>query len=72
MTGKPEAGTLRRYGRAARVAEMLDVSVSTIWRWRTEGVIPPPHHIGPRTPVWDLDEVQALVERRRNHGAAGS
>lgn len=35
-----------RLYRPSRLAELLDVHESTIWRWRQRGILPPPVEIG--------------------------
>ena len=46
--------------RAHRTAEILDVSIATVWRWARQGRLTP-IKIGPRTTVFIESEVQALL-----------
>ena len=62
--GKRRAVDLpRRYARARRLAELYDISVSTIWRRAKDGTFPKPYRLGPNTVAWDLDEVEAAIGR---------
>ena len=55
----------QRVQRAAALAKTLSVSESTIWRWTIEGKFPKPIKLGEKTTVWDLDEVDAFIEKQR-------
>jgi predicted DNA-binding transcriptional regulator AlpA len=35
-----------KFIRVSRLARLLDVDQSTLWRWRRDGVLPPPVRIG--------------------------
>lgn len=54
-------GSTPRYARARRLAVMLDVNPSTLWRWVAIGRLPPPHRLGPRVSAWNLDEVEQAL-----------
>lgn len=54
----------RRYGRDRRIAEILDVSRATVWRWARAGIIPAPIQISPGVTVWDLDAVERAIASR--------
>lgn len=64
--GDGERSPLRRWGRARRVAQFLDVHVSTVWRLTADGKLPQPTKFGSLT-LWDLDQVAAAVERASEH-----
>jgi predicted DNA-binding transcriptional regulator AlpA len=51
--------------RPKRLAELFDVNMTTIWRWRKAGVLPPPVQIGPGIKGWTEDEIAELIEQRR-------
>ncbi len=47
---------------AARVAELLDTSERSIWRWVSAGRIIPPVRIGDGTTRWRLTELLAWID----------
>jgi predicted DNA-binding transcriptional regulator AlpA len=51
--------------RPTRLAELFSVDVSTIWRWRQNGVLPPPVEISPAIRGWLESEIRDLLEKRR-------
>ena len=53
---------------AEQVATLLNVSVATVWRWRSQGDLTGKRVLG-RT-VFDRAEVEAVLRKRR-HMAAG-
>ncbi|WP_420538678.1 helix-turn-helix transcriptional regulator [Mailhella massiliensis] len=55
-----------QFVRASALADILGVSKSTIWRWRTEGRLPDPFRLSNRVTVWNLEDVLAFVERKRD------
>lgn len=59
----PDAHPLRLY-RPRRLAHLLDVDESTVWRWRKSGVLPPPVEIG-GVRGWTEAQLQAVFARRR-------
>ena len=60
----------QRVGRISEVASTKDkkgrvpVSPATWWRWVKEGKAPAPFKLGPNTPVWDLDQIEAWLLRQ--------
>ena len=71
-------GAQRRARRVARIHEIattqfkkgrVTASAATIWRWSAKGVFPKPFKLGPNVTVWDLDEVEAWLDRQAE-GAA--
>ena len=61
MIPNPRSATEKQQGyRAHRTAEILDISVATVWRWARDGRLTPVK-IGPRTTVFIESEVQALL-----------
>jgi predicted DNA-binding transcriptional regulator AlpA len=50
-----------RFLRARRLAQMLDVSIATIWRWTAAGRLPAPRRLGPNTVAWDIAEVEQAL-----------
>jgi len=62
MQTHDERAPLRRFGRVATVAKVIDCSVSTVWRLAAAGKIPRPQRFGNLT-LWDLDAVAAAIER---------
>ena len=58
--------TPSRQLRPARVAEKLDVSVPTVYRYvRTDPTFPRPVKLTPRTTVFDDAQLDAWIEGRR-------
>jgi predicted DNA-binding transcriptional regulator AlpA len=58
------ASPFRLY-RTGRLAELLDVDPSTIWKWVQSGVLPPPIEIGPRIRGWSEDQLAELFAQKR-------
>ena len=56
---------VRRYARAKKICELLDIAPSTLWRWVKIGRFPKPYQLGPRATCWDLNEVEALIQGTR-------
>jgi DNA-binding transcriptional MerR regulator len=54
---------LRGY-RTHRLAELLDVNPSTIWKWRKRGILPPPIRIG-SIDIWTEAQLEALFKKLR-------
>jgi prophage regulatory protein len=50
------------YLRAKSVAELLDMSESTVWRLVQQGILPKPIKLTPRTTVWRVDEINTAIE----------
>jgi predicted DNA-binding transcriptional regulator AlpA len=48
--------------RAAKAAEYLEVSRSTLAKWRTRGIGPAPHYCGPRIVYYCQHEIDAWLE----------
>ena len=53
----------RRYVRAKTLAGLLDVHVSSVWRWVHEGRLPPPKRLSVGVTAWDWVEVEAALRR---------
>ncbi len=52
---------VRKKIRAARAAEYLEVSRSTLAKWRMNGKGPPYHRCGPRIVYYYLEEIDAWL-----------
>ena len=50
---------------STQVAEMLEVSPNTVFRWKREGRLPKAIQLGPRTTRWRESEILKLIEQRR-------
>ncbi len=59
----PRDGHPLRIYRPGRMADLLDVDPSTIWRWRRDGVLPPPVKIG-GIEGWTDEQVRAILAQR--------
>jgi len=55
-----------RYIRARRLAERLDISVATVWRWVSSGRLPQPVRLGPGVTAWRLTDIEEAL-RGREH-----
>ena len=54
--------------RPSRLAELLDVNPSTIWRWRKAGILPPPSRVG-GVEGWTEPVIQELLDQRREEAS---
>ena len=52
------------YLNVGEVADMIDVSIDTIWRWTRNGSFPAPIKLGARTTRWTLSEIQNWAASR--------
>jgi len=62
---------MRNYLRAKTVAQRLDVSESSVWRFVQLGVLSKPIKLTPRTTVWCAADIDAAIEKisvTRGHG----
>lgn len=57
---------LRLY-RPSRVAALLDVDLATVWRWRRDGVLPPPVEIA-GIKGWTSQQLSKLLRTDREGG----
>lgn len=55
-----------RIVRPHRLAELLGVNPSTIWRWQQTGVLPPPIRVSDGVHGWLEAEISELLESRRS------
>jgi predicted DNA-binding transcriptional regulator AlpA len=61
-----QRGNALRLYRTHRLAELLDVNPSTIWKWRKTGVLPEPVHIG-SVHGWTESQLEELFAKRLEH-----
>jgi hypothetical protein len=47
--------------RPGRLARLLDVHLTTLWRWRKDGLLPPPVQVGPNVRGWTYEQVAHLL-----------
>lgn len=59
----PQGG--RRITNVKGVAKYLDTSIPSVWRGVKRGSLPSPFYTAPRSPRWDLNEVDAALEASR-------
>ena len=57
---------LRRTIKKPKLHQMVPLADSTIWEMERRGEFPKRFLLTPRCVVWDLAEVEAWLERRRN------
>jgi excisionase family DNA binding protein len=60
----PQAAIAARYLRARHLAEMLGVSVATVWRMARENRLPAPRKLGGGVTVWDRAEVEEWLKNQ--------
>lgn len=56
-----DAHPLRLF-RPTRLARLLGVDASTIWRWRRDGVLPPPVEVGGIT-GWTEEQIREVLHK---------
>lgn len=56
-----EAHPIRLY-RPTRLAKLFDIDLSTLWRWRQEGLIPQPIEISPGFSAWREPDLKAWLD----------
>jgi prophage regulatory protein len=49
--------------RPKALAKQLDISVTTLWRWRLQGVIPQPVVLGSRIIGWDQSTIDDWLQK---------
>lgn len=49
--------------RPKALAKQLDISVTTLWRWRLQGVIPQPVVLGSRIIGWDQSTIDEWLQK---------
>jgi len=57
---------MKNYQRAKALADSIDVSVSTIWRYVAAGIIPQPIRPTKRTSLFDVDAVNEALAKASN------
>jgi prophage regulatory protein len=56
------------YLRVRSVAERLDISESSVWRFVQQGILPNPIKLTPRTTVWKSADIEAAIESLASGG----
>lgn len=63
--------------RPKSLAKQLDISVTTLWRWRLQGIIPQPVVLGSRIIGWDqatiddwLKHLKEKIEKNDTNGGS--
>jgi len=51
-----------QYLRVKSVADKLDVSEATVWRFVQQNILPKPIKLSARTTVWRADDIDAAIE----------
>lgn len=59
-----EATVLPVHMRAKKAAEYLGVSISTLWRWSSEGRLPRPIRLSSRCSVWPQEALDAFLKQQ--------
>lgn len=52
--------------RANDLAQYLNVSTQTIWRWRKTGLLPTPISLGPRLVAWEQQVIEDWLANQAN------
>ena len=60
----PKVIRISELARTRPKAGKLPVSPATVWRWVREGKFPKPFKLGESVTVWDLNAVDAFIERQ--------
>ena len=50
--------------RPTELAQMLGVSMPTLWRWNREGKLPPKVTLGENSVGWKSTDIEAWIEQR--------
>lgn len=66
-----EAKALPVHLRAKKAAAYLGVSISTLWRWSSEGRLPRPIRLSARCSVWPQTALDAFLARHANASTCG-
>ena len=48
---------------ATELSELLKISRVQVWRATQAGKLPKPIYLGPKSPRWRSDEIDAVIER---------
>ncbi|WP_456238119.1 helix-turn-helix transcriptional regulator [Mesorhizobium neociceri] len=67
-----EARQVVRTVRRSQLREMVPLSDTTIYEMERRGEFPRRFNLTPRCVVWDMGEVEAWIQERRNASSAGS
>ncbi|WP_353851752.1 helix-turn-helix transcriptional regulator [Aeromonas rivipollensis] len=51
--------------RPSQLARELGVSMTTLWRWRHQGVFPQPILLGPRLVGWERSVINQWLESKK-------
>ena len=57
--------TKKRFITKKALANKLELSPSTVFRWAKIGELPLPFRLGPNRIVWDEDEVDEFIEKKK-------
>lgn len=69
---EPSRGVFRRTIRRAELRRIVPLSDSTIYEMERSGDFPRRFHLTARCVVWDLQEVEAWIDMRRNESVTGN
>lgn len=47
--------------RIKQITKLIPVGESTWWRWVSEGRVPAPIKLGPKTSVWRSDDIKSFM-----------
>lgn len=50
--------------RSGDLSKALNISLTTLWRWRKMGLIPDPINLGPRIVGWRIDDIQNWLNEK--------
>jgi prophage regulatory protein len=57
---------LKQLASTAKSQGMLPIAPVTIWRWVKSNKFPKPIKLGPQVVVWELAEIEAFINNKRN------
>ena len=52
--------------RTDQLSQELGISRTTLWRWRSQGILPQPVKLGPRLVVWYRTDINRWLESNKH------
>lgn len=64
ITTNSKTNDLVVFYRVTQLAQILNVSKSTIWLWVKKGTFPKPYYLGDNTTAWSAEDVCCWIDSR--------